>query len=215
MASSPSSAAGSSTSNPFADPNPTAIATSAIHHVNIRTHVPVTLDYGDSNLKIWSAFFEAVFRKFGIIDHVDGTIDAQAMWHDTDWLQIDQCIMSWLYTTGTSELIKTIVIERPMAYMIWSAICGLFLDNADQRTVYALQEFHSLFQSDLTITTYFSRLKQLADLLHDVGHQVSEPSMVLNALRGLSSKFSNAIAHITAHRPLPPYKLCSRLLAPG
>jgi hypothetical protein len=98
MASSPSSTPGSATSNPFAAPDPPQIAASTIQHVNIRTHVPLTLDYGDSNYSIWRAFFNATFRKFGLLDHVDGSIDAQAMWHDVEWLQIDQCIISWIYT---------------------------------------------------------------------------------------------------------------------
>jgi hypothetical protein len=67
-----------------------------------------------------------------------------------------------------------------------------------QCAVYALKEFHNLFQGDKTITAYFGRLKQLADLLHDVGHPISEPSMVVNALRGLNSKFSHAIVVLTA-----------------
>jgi hypothetical protein len=81
----------------------------------------------------------------------------------------------------------------------------LFLDNVDQRTVYALQEFHGLFQGDLSVHDYFSRLKQLADLLRDVGHPVSDPAMVTNALRGLNSKFSHAISVLTTRKPLPTF----------
>jgi hypothetical protein len=54
----------------------------------------------------------------------------------------------------------------------------LFLDNVMQHAIYALQEFHNLFQGDMTITTYFGHLKQLEDL-RDVGHPISESSMVV------------------------------------
>jgi hypothetical protein len=54
----------------------------------------------------------------------------------------------------------------------------LFLDNVMQHTIYALQEFHNLFQGDMTITAYFGHLKQLEDL-RDVGHPISESSMVV------------------------------------
>jgi hypothetical protein len=67
--------------------------------------------------------------------------------------------------------------------------------------VYALQEFHDLFQADMSITDYFGWLKQLTNLLHDVGHPVPEPSLVINALHGLNSKFSQAISTITAMKP--------------
>lgn len=74
-----SSMAGSDGTNPFADASCNPIAPATIHNVNIRAHVPLLLDYGDPTFKIWTAFYDAVFRKFGIIDHIDGSIDAQAM----------------------------------------------------------------------------------------------------------------------------------------
>jgi hypothetical protein len=81
----------------------------------------------------------------------------------------------------------------------------LFLDNIDQHAVYALQEFHGLFQGDLSVHDYFSRLKQLADLLRGIGHPVSDPTMVINVLGGLNSKFSHAISVLTARKPLPTF----------
>jgi hypothetical protein len=92
-----------------------------------------------------------------------------------------------------------------MAYIIWCAIHSLFLDNIDQCVVYALQEFHNLFQGELSINDYSSRLKHLEDLLRDIGHLVSDPAMVINALRGLNSKLSHAISVITTHKPLPSF----------
>lgn len=163
--------------------------------------MPLTLGYGDSNFKIWSVFFDAVLCKFGLLDHVDGSVDAQSMWHDHERLQVDQCIVSWLYLTVTSDLMKMVVVEQPSAFLLWSAIRGLFLDNSNQRAVYTLQEFHSLFQGNLSI----NRLKNLGDLMRDVGHAVSEPSKVLNALDGLSSKFSHTIPILTACHPLTTF----------
>jgi hypothetical protein len=71
--------------------------------------------------------------------------------------------------------------------------------------VYALQEFHGLFQANLSITDYFGRLKQLVNLLQDVGHPILELSLVINALRDLNSKFIQAISMITAMKLLPSF----------
>ncbi|XP_025812997.1 uncharacterized protein LOC112890298 [Panicum hallii] len=60
--------------------------------VNIRTHVPEILDLQDSNYSAWSTFFELMFQKFGIMDHVDGTVDAPARIYDVEWTQIDHCM---------------------------------------------------------------------------------------------------------------------------
>jgi hypothetical protein len=107
MASSPTSSVASS-QNPFADSSSPALTVTAIQHVNIRSHAPIQLDYGDTTFTAWSAFFDATFHKFGIINHVDGTVDARTMWHNTEWLQIDQCIASWLYTSVTPALMQMV-----------------------------------------------------------------------------------------------------------
>jgi hypothetical protein len=51
---------------------------------------------------------------------------------------------------------KMLFFRKPMAHALWTSLQGLFLDNADQRAVHALQEFHALFQADLSITDYFA-----------------------------------------------------------
>ena len=38
----------------------------------------------------------------------------------------------------------------------------------------------------MSINDYCTKLKRLADKLRDIGHPVSEPSQVLNLLRGLN-----------------------------
>jgi hypothetical protein len=125
MASSPtSSVSGSVHSNPFADPssNPTPIASAFIQHVNICAHVPIVLDFTKNNFGMWRAFFDATLRKLGIINHVDGSIDAQAMWHDIDWLQVDQGIESWIYNSMSPQIMKMVYICKPMAHALWTSL---------------------------------------------------------------------------------------------
>jgi hypothetical protein len=57
------------------------------------------------------------------------------MWHNLEWLQINQCIISWMYTSVTPNLMQMVQVTQLTTYVIWSVICDLFLD----------QEFHSLF----------------------------------------------------------------------
>jgi hypothetical protein len=95
--------------NPFTDEStPPAVAISALQHVSICNQVPITLDYGGNTFSAWSAFFDATIRKFSLLDHVDSTIDAQAMWHNVEWLQVNQCIISWLYNSVTPGLMQMV-----------------------------------------------------------------------------------------------------------
>jgi hypothetical protein len=43
-----------------------------------------------------------------MLDHVDGSVDAQNMWHNIEWLQIDQSIISWFYTFVTHNLMQMV-----------------------------------------------------------------------------------------------------------
>jgi hypothetical protein len=78
---------------------------------------------------------------------------------DPEWLQIDSCIIvSWLYSTISKELWNDVNKSRTSAYTAWTAITSLFLDNSLQRAVYAQQEFHCLFQGDMSVSEYCSLL---------------------------------------------------------
>jgi hypothetical protein len=68
-----------------------------------------------------------------------------------------------------------------------TTITSQFLDNSLQRAVYAQQEFHSLFQGDMSISEYCGRLKCLADMLYDCGTAVSDPALIINTLCGLNT----------------------------
>jgi hypothetical protein len=123
------------------------------------------------------------------------------MWHNVEWLQIDQCIMSWLYTSVTPSLMQMVQVPQLMSYIIWCTIHVMFFNNADQCVIYTLWAFHSLCQGDLSVIDYFSSLKLLADLLRDVGHPVSDPAMVISAMHDLNSKLSHTILPLYSRLP--------------
>ena len=84
--------------NPFT-PRSIAISATTAQLINIHSHVPVTLDLDDSKFGTWRTYFNIAFRKFGLVDHVDGTTDARLMRANAEWSQIDVCIVSALRHT--------------------------------------------------------------------------------------------------------------------
>lgn len=173
--------------------------------LNIRSHVSVVLSTDEGNFRQWRSFMEVTLKKFGLLNHIDGSVDAAAMFDDPEWLQVDACIVSWLYTTISKEIWNDVNRPNATAYTLWRAITGQFLDNSLQRAVYAQQEFHSLFQGDMSIAEYCGNLKRLADTLYDCGAAVSDPALVINTLRGLNNKFSQAIAVLSVMNPPPTF----------
>ena len=203
---SPHSSATSHESNPFAGPaDPAPPTASTLVLLNIRNHVPVVLSADEGNFRQWRSCVELTLQKFGLVSHIDGTVDAAAMIHDAEWLQVDACIVSWLYNTVSKEIWNDVNRPNANAYSVWHAITGQFLDNSLQRVVYAQQEFHSLYQGDMTVGEYCGRLKRLADTLYDCGAAVSDTALVINTLRGLNNTFSQAIAVLTTMSPPPTF----------
>jgi len=97
---SPTGSVSSVGTNPFASPaKPVPPSASTIVLINICSHVPATLNTDDGNFRQWRSFFELTFKKLGLVNHIDGTVDAAAMIDDPEWLQVDACIVSWLYST--------------------------------------------------------------------------------------------------------------------
>ena len=158
------SPSGSSSSNPFAGPaDPAPPAASTLVLINIRNHVPVILSSDDGNFRQWWSFFDLTFKKFDLVSHVDGSVAIAAMLNDPEWLHRLTPAYSWLYSTVSKEIWSDVYKPSALAYTAWTAITRQFLDHSLQRTVYAQQEFHSLFQGDMTIGEYCGRLKRLAN----------------------------------------------------
>jgi hypothetical protein len=57
----------------------------------------------------------------------------------------------------------------------------------------------------MSIGEYCGHLKRLADTLYDCGTAVSDPALVINTLRGLNNKFSQAIAVLSTMTPPPTF----------
>ncbi|KAL6661383.1 hypothetical protein ACP70R_000767 [Stipagrostis hirtigluma subsp. patula] len=188
-----SSSSSSDFPNPFL-PQPAPIAASTVQLINIASHINIKLDLAEANYSAWRTLFILAFRKFGLMDHIDGTADIFTRANDVEWVQIDCCIVSWLYTTVSKDIFDIIVKDRDTAYAVWTVIANLFLDNAMHRAIYIQQEFHSLYQGSLSVAEYCGKMKKLADMLSAVGHPVSDPALVVNLLRGLNRELATPSA---------------------
>ncbi|XP_066361064.1 uncharacterized protein [Miscanthus floridulus] len=172
---------------------------SSIQVISIRQHVPVTLDMEDANYGQWKCFFDSALGKFGLLGHVRSTTPSAD--RDGEWRTVDSCVVNWILATVSKGVFDIIRRDRADAFTLWHAIEGLFQDNELQRAVYLEAELCTLQQGDMSINDFCTKLKRLADQLRDIGHPVSEPSQVLNLLRGLNPKYRYVKPVITAKYP--------------
>ncbi|XP_062191326.1 uncharacterized protein LOC133895169 [Phragmites australis] len=172
-----------------------------IQMMNIKSHVPATLDLTKSNYMQWCMFFDYVFDKFSIGAHVNTPPTQTHV--DPDWLMIDSAIVNWMYTTISNEVLDLVMCPYNTAYDVWVAIKDLFHDIRLTCVVYLEAKFCSVFQGDMSTLQYCSNFKTLVDTLRDVGQPVHEENQVLNLLWGMNTKFRHAIPIITSKDPLP------------
>jgi hypothetical protein len=163
------------------------------------------LDVNDANYGHWRCFFDEVLGKFGLTRHVRSPPPLDE--RDAEWRMVDHYIVSWIYATVSKSVFDIVHKLKRSAFSLWGDVEGLFRDNELQRVVYLEAEFRSLKQGDMSITQYCAKLKHLADQLRDVGHAVSEPSQVLNLLRGLNPRFRHVKPVIKAK--FPPHTFMS------
>jgi hypothetical protein len=60
--------------------------------ISVKNHIPVTLELTQPNYNQWEPFFTSLCGKFGLLLHVDGTVEARPT--DPAWAIADSCVRS-------------------------------------------------------------------------------------------------------------------------
>jgi hypothetical protein len=178
--------------------------------VNVKQHVPIDLSLERPNYSKWKAFFTALYGKYGLLGHINGTVAARPQ--DPTWSQPDACVRGWMYNSAADVVLHLVMEPDQDACALYVSIEALFQANKESRAVVLEQEFHNLSQGDLSIDAYAQQMKRTADALREVGHTVSPAQLVLNLLRGLNPRFANTVDIISNTSPLPDFKSATNML---
>jgi hypothetical protein len=192
-------------------PAPQAVVVHPYTVVNVKTHIPVTLEMKNPNFTKWASFFKDLCGKFNLRPHIDGPPPPAG---DPSWDIAECTVRGWiLNTVADSVLDLAITDENQSAHELWVAIEGLFRSNRAPRVVFLLEEFHSLKQGDLTIDEYCQRLKIKAAALRDVGETIEDARLVLSLLCGLNPCFSGTANDIANSAVLPSFSRAREMLS--
>jgi hypothetical protein len=178
--------------------------------VNVKQHVPIDLSLERPNFSKWKSFFTTLCGKYGLLDHINGTVAARPA--DPMWSQPDACVRGWMYNSVDDAVLDLAMEPDQDARALYVFIEALFQANKESRAVVLEQEFHNLSQGDLSIDTYAQQMKSTADALREVGHTVSPAQLVLNLLLGLNPRFANTADIIANTSPLPDFKSATNML---
>ena len=189
---------------------PQAVIVHPYTTVNVKTHIPVTLEMKNPNITKWASFFQALCGKFSLRPHIDGPPAAA----DPLWDIAECTVRGWILNTVDDIVLDlAITAENQTTREFWIAIEGLFRSNRAPRAVFLLEEFHSLKQGDSSIDEYCQRLKIKAAALRDVGHTIEDSQLVLSLLRGLNPRYTATADDIANSTVLPSFSRAREMLS--
>ncbi|KAE8821028.1 40S ribosomal protein S5-1 [Hordeum vulgare] len=108
-----------------------------------------------------------------------------------------------VYGMISDELYETIHSSDSTAFRLWEQLEIFFCDNAAGRAVHIDTNFRATIQGDMIIAQYCRRLQQLASAMADVGEPVSDRSLRLQLMRGLSRRFRIMATLLPMQQPFP------------
>ncbi|XP_021852845.1 uncharacterized protein [Spinacia oleracea] len=189
---------------------------------NIKTCIPVILDYDGSQYNNWATLFKLHCRANLVIDHIippkdvpetttlSATEEAAAK---ALWARLDDIVRQWIYGTISNDLLNTIIDQDDTAAIAWSRLVNLFQGNRSARALALDAKFTTTKLVDFpNVKAYCTRLKVLADSLANVGQKVSDERLVLRLLRGLSDEYKHFRTTVQQKDPLPSFEKVRSLL---
>nr|GEU50431.1 uncharacterized mitochondrial protein AtMg00810-like [Tanacetum cinerariifolium] len=97
----------------------------------------------------------------------------------------DNLIKLWIYKTISKALVTTILKKNLKVSDVWKNLKVMFYDNKDVRAMQLDIKLRNISNGNLSITQYFTKIKDMSDLLANIEAPVSEKSLVTYAINGL------------------------------
>jgi len=113
-----------------------AAAPIVAHHyatVNVKSHIPITLDL-HSNYSKWAFFFKSLCGKFGLRSYIDGSAPPRP--DDPQWDATECCVQGWISGSVDDSVLDLAMNDAdPTARDLWVAIEGIFRANRAPMTL--------------------------------------------------------------------------------
>ncbi|XP_045090237.1 uncharacterized protein [Aegilops tauschii subsp. strangulata] len=172
----PDAAASSSAAFPF------------IHSLHIiGSLITFKLDVQSGSYSKWRKLWHCVLTLYAFQHHI--THYSNPDQQSPAWRHTGLTLVLLLYSTITDGLYEVIRGEANTAFVAWDKLQEFFLANQPAQAVHLSAEFRALTKGDLRMAKYCARLKALADTLADVEEPVTDQTLTLQLLRGLSRPY--------------------------
>ncbi|GKA99223.1 ribonuclease H-like domain-containing protein [Tanacetum coccineum] len=153
-----------------------------------------------AKLEIQRRTLELTKESYKVSKYIHGSSDATSTCTPTPLtlkeLKVDAIVLSLIFTTLADTLQARLVVEHPRsAKEAWDLITKLVKDNKWSRTIALKAELRSLTLGDMSIDTYFQKIKSIATILTSLRSPVTSEDVFTFALKGLPDKYDNSKLH--------------------
>ena len=174
--------------------------------LNIKHHVPLTLDMEKVHYSSWAELFKITTRAHGLLHHIIPPSEKPTIPDQAVWGRLDAVVLQWIYGTISEDLMLTILEPDSTAQQAWDRLRDIFQDNKHSRAVYLENQFsNTQLENFKDVSSYCQKLKMLSDQLAGVGSPVSNQRLVLQLVAGLTDTYDNVASFIQQSDPLPPF----------
>ncbi|XP_066323930.1 uncharacterized protein [Miscanthus floridulus] len=170
--------------------------------VNVKALIPVILNQATNTYTKWRGMFLTVLGKYALTRHV---LEDEAFPSRPAWVQADCCILTWIYSTVSSDLQQSLMMRQGPTRGAWCYLEDEFLGQKESRALLLETKFRNFRQESLSITDYCRQLESMAASLAEFGDPIGDRQMLLTLLRGLGGKLHHMVSILKMHRPFPTF----------
>ncbi|XP_066323954.1 uncharacterized protein [Miscanthus floridulus] len=146
--------------------------------------------------------FLTVLGKYALTRHV---LEDEAFPSRPAWVQADCCVLTWIYSTVSSDLQQSLMMRQGPTRGAWCYLEDEFLDQKESWALLLETKFRNFRQESLSITDYCRQLESMAASLAEFGDPIGDRQMLLTLLRGLGGKLHHMVSILKMHRQFPTF----------
>ncbi|KAM0839874.1 hypothetical protein ACQ4PT_060029 [Festuca glaucescens] len=203
----------------LAAPGADSVAPSGPFHFDNLITIRLTPD----NYLFWRAKVLPLLRSRSLLGYVDGslpcppqvivTIHGPAINPEHRvWVQQDQAILSTIQGS-LGDRVAGLCLFAATSMDAWTTLEHAFAQVSTSRSMALRSELADIKKLDSSATTYFNKLKVLADTLASIGQPLRDEEFAGFVIKGLDAEYDNLAEAIhNSKTPVPPHELYSRLL---
>ncbi|XP_059316068.1 uncharacterized protein LOC132066889 [Lycium ferocissimum] len=188
---------------------------------NIKSCIPIVLDYEGSQYNTRATLFKLHCRANLVIDHIlppaSPTVPppataAEKLAAKALWERLDDIVRQWIYGTISNDLLNTIIHQEDTAAEAWDRLVHLFQDNKSARALALDAKFTNTKLVDFPNVKAYCTIESSCRQPCQHRSQSFRRTTCASPSRGLSEEYKTFRTTVQHRTPLPSFDVVRSML---